>query len=74
MTEYNQRYDKEWYDVTDDAMHACCDCGLVHDRAYRIMHNPDGTLSIVKQVIRNEKETKKLRRKAHKCVIKESKN
>ena len=70
MTEYNQRHDDEWYDVTQDAMHACCDCGLVHDRAYLAIENSDGTISIIKKVRRNEKETKKLRRREHKCVKK----
>ena len=31
---YRQRYDGEWYDVTDGENNQCCGCGMVHFREY----------------------------------------
>ena len=34
---YNQRYDGEWVDVTEERFYACCDCGLVHRYEHRVL-------------------------------------
>ena len=34
---YNQRYDGEWVDVTEERFYACCDCGLVHSYEHIII-------------------------------------
>ncbi len=39
---YQQRYDGEWVDVTDERLVACCDCGLVHRHEHIIITGNDG--------------------------------
>ncbi len=36
-TEYIQRHDGEWVDVTDGQLVACCDCGLVHAKDFAVL-------------------------------------
>ncbi len=56
-TVYNQRYDGEWVDVTDERLVACCDCGLVHSNEYTIL---DGR--ILRRAFRNKRATANRRR------------
>jgi len=39
MTDYIQRYNGEWVDVTRGHFVACCDCGLVHEEDFSILDN-----------------------------------
>ncbi len=54
---YNQRYDGEWVDVTDERFFACCDCGLVHGYEHIIVGN-----RILRRAFRNRRATAARRR------------
>ncbi len=54
---YNQRYDGEWVDVTEERFCACCDCGLVHRYEHRVL---DGR--ILRRVFRDSRATADRRR------------
>lgn len=54
---YNQRYDGEWVDVTEERLVACCDCGLVHSHEYIILGD-----RIVRRVFRQRRPTADRRR------------
>ncbi len=62
MTNYIQRFDGEWSDVTAGRKVACCDCGLVHDEEYRILKAENGEESIVRASWRNNRATAARRR------------
>lgn len=57
-TKYEQRFDKQWVDVTDGELVACCDCGLVHYLDYSIL---DGR--ILRRAIRDNRQTVNRRRR-----------
>ncbi|KKL56476.1 hypothetical protein LCGC14_2245040 [marine sediment metagenome] len=59
---YNQTYDGEWIDVTDSALIACCDCGLVHNREHRIIQSEDDKLRIIRRYIIDNRATAARRR------------
>ena len=50
---YNQRYDNEWVDVTNERFMACCDCGLVHSYEHIIL--TDG--AILRKAVRESRLT-----------------
>jgi hypothetical protein len=54
---YNQTYDGEWIDVTDSALIACCDCGLVHNREHRIIQSEDDNLRIIRRYVIDSRAT-----------------
>ena len=54
---YNQRYDGEWVDVTEERFYACCDCGLVHRYEHRILGG-----RILRRVFRDRRATANRRR------------
>lgn len=67
---FNQRYDGEWVDVTDERAFACCDCGLVHNYEH-IVITSDGNLRILRRAWRDRRATANRRRiKAIKAGIK----
>lgn len=54
---YNQRYDGEWVDVTEERFYACCDCGLVHRYEHRVLEG-----RILRRVFRDRRGTADRRR------------
>ncbi len=54
---YNQRYDGEWVNVTEERFYACCDCGLVHKYEHRILEG-----RILRRVFRDNRATADRRR------------
>ena len=50
---YNQRYDNEWVDVTNERFIACCDCGLVHTYEHILL--TDG--AILRKAVRENRLT-----------------
>lgn len=55
---YNQRYDGEWVDVTEERFYSCCDCGLVHRYEHRVLEG-----RILRRVFRDNRATADRRRK-----------
>ncbi len=58
MIVYNQRYDDEWVDVTNERKVACCDCGLVHTYEHILL--TDG--AILRKAVRENRLTAARRR------------
>lgn len=54
---FNQRYDGEWVDVTEDRYYACCDCGLVHRYEHAVLEG-----QILRRVFRDRRATANRRR------------
>ncbi len=59
---FNQRYDYEWVDVTEERHVACCDCGLVHQYEHIIIESPEGN-RILRRAIRDRRLTASQRRR-----------
>ncbi len=54
---YNQRFDGEWVDVTEERFFACCDCGLVHAYEHIIVGD-----RILRRAFRDKRATTDRRR------------
>ncbi len=61
MSDVVQITDYDWIDVTDENEIQCCDCGLVHRIGFQIIDGMKGE-RIVRQVVRDDRETSKQRR------------